>query len=142
MKAIKIVGHPILVVSLFLLVIIEGVHFGGFYVLYLLFGLTYAAPFALTAVGGIALMVLTLNLSIQKRPVLKPILYVVGWLMLLLSYAMFFNDGKNNHRETFETTVPIISFLLFGISSLCFLINMLQMIVNNNGKIHEELRAV
>jgi hypothetical protein len=79
MKVVKIIGHPIVVVCLFLLVIIEGVHFGGFYLLYLLFGLMYAAPFSLAALVGIGLEIVAYNLSMLKRPVLKPLMYLVGW---------------------------------------------------------------
>lgn len=142
MKVIKILGHPIVVMSLFLLVIIEGVHFGGFYLLYLLIGLMYAAPFSLAAVAGIALKVVAYNLTLEKRPVLKPVLYLAGWLLFILSYALFFNDSGNNHRETFETTAPFISFLLFSAGSLCFFINLLQMFMNSERKSQEDLRAI
>ena len=131
-----------LVLSLFLLVLIEGVHFGGFYVLYLFFGLTYAAPFALIALTGIAVMVSVFNSSFKKRPLLKPFLYLIGWIMLIISYVIFFTDNNNNHRETRETTVPIISFVLFGICSLCFLFNMFSWFVNKTGKKRENVRTV
>lgn len=134
MKLIKIIGHPVLVISLFLLVIIEGVHFGGFYLIYLLFGLMYAAPFALLAVAGIITLLIGYNLYKEKK-LMKAVLYFIGWLLLLLSYVVFFGDGKSNNAETFQTTVPILTFVLFGLSSFCFLLYILLVLKSKgNGK--------
>ncbi len=119
------IGHPVLLLSLFLLVMIEGEHFGGFYILYLFFGLMYLAPFTLLAIAGITTIVIGYNLKSEKQRV-KSVLYLIGWLLFIASYLVFFNDLKSNHRETFKTAVPILSFALFGLSSICFLINIAQ----------------
>ena len=133
MKLVKIIGHPVLVMSLFSLVIIEGEHFGGFYILYLFFGLTYFAPFAIAGLVGIATLIIGNNLSSERR-LIKSYLYLVGWLLLMASYLVFFQNSKNNHRETFETTGPIVSFVLFAISSICFLVNTVRLFIKANGK--------
>ncbi len=49
MKALKIIGHPVLLISLYLLLIIEGDQFGGFYLLYLVMAIPHGVPYAIVA---------------------------------------------------------------------------------------------
>jgi hypothetical protein len=141
MKLIKIMGHPVLVISLFLLVIIEGEHFGGFYVLYLLFGLVAGASYALIAIAGIVVMLLGYNFYKEKQ-LMKPILYLVGWILLLVSYVVFFGDGKNNNGETFHTRVPLITFVFFGLCSICLLINIVYLFLKVRDKSERSLKVI
>ena len=65
MKIIKWIGHPVIVICTFLLLITEGENFGGFYVLYLILALPHGALYAILASIGIASIVLGFN--IQKE---------------------------------------------------------------------------
>lgn len=68
MKTIKFIGHPISLMIIFMLLIIEGDHFGGFYLLYILMALPHAAGYALLAVAGIASLLLGFKIHPEKRP--------------------------------------------------------------------------
>jgi hypothetical protein len=121
MKAIKWIGHPVLLVIIYLLLIIEGDQFGGFFMLYLLLALPHFVPYALAAALGIACIVLGFNLRKGNYHSLKPMLFLSGYCLMILSLLVFFSKG--NKWETFELAIPILTFVIFGISSLCFLIN-------------------
>jgi hypothetical protein len=118
MKIIKWIGHPVVVIVLYLLLIIEGDEFGGFFMLYLLLSIPHLVPYALMAAAGLSLMVIAFNYKDQKMTSL--ISYLIGYTMMLTSLAIFFSKG--NKWKTFEPGLPLFSFILFGISSLCFVI--------------------
>lgn len=122
MKIIKIIGHPVLVMSMFLLVIISGQHFGGFYLLYILMGLPNGAPHALIALTGLITLFIGYKIYRSKPHVFKPILYVIG--VLIMSYALltFFENSQGYNNATFYQTVPLISLIIYGTCSLCCLI--------------------
>ena len=121
MKVIKIIGHPVLLMSIFLLLIIEGENFGGIYLIYLLFALPHALPYAIFALLGLVSVCFGLGLNILKQPIVKSILYLLGITQMILSLILFFNKGNKN--ETFHQAIPLISFLLFALITLCFIIN-------------------
>lgn len=121
MKAIKWIGHPVILVIIYLLLIIEGDQFGGFFLLYLLLALPHFVPYALAAALGIACIVLGFNLRKENYHSLKPVLFLFGYCLMILALLVFFFKG--NKWETFKLAIPTLSFVIFGISSLCFLIN-------------------
>jgi hypothetical protein len=118
MKIIKWVGHPVIVMVLFLLLIIEGDEFGGFFMLYLLLSLPHLVTYSLVAAAGLILMICAFNYRGSK--ITAAISYLTGYALMLLSLLIFFS--KDNKWKTFEPGVPLFSFILFGASSLCFLI--------------------
>jgi hypothetical protein len=127
MKIIQVIGHPVLLMSLFLLLMIEGENFGGFYLLYLLLALPHGATYAVIAVSGLIFIFIGYkSYRIMYNPI-KSILYFIGISFMILSLFIFFNKGNKN--ATFEEVVPLISFVLFGLSTTCLLINSIIMLL-------------
>jgi FtsH-binding integral membrane protein len=126
MKAIKILGHPVILMSIFLLLIIEGEEFGGIYLIYLLFALPHAAAYALLALFGLILV--TIGLA-RNRGASKPILYLVGITLMILSLVVFFSKG--NKTATFHQAIPLLTFLLFALMVSCFVINAIKLLTND-----------
>lgn len=50
MKMIKLFTHPVVIIIAFLLILINGEHLGGFYLLYILLGLPHGAVHSLLAI--------------------------------------------------------------------------------------------
>lgn len=126
MKLIKIIGHPVLVMSLFLLILISGEQFGGFYLLYLIMGLPYGAPHTLIALTGLLTMFIGYKIHPKQLPKIKPILYLLGDGFMATALFVFFWSSKGYNNSTFEQAVPLISLSLFGI---CVLSNLLLIIL-------------
>lgn len=119
MRAIKIIGHPIVVIGVFLFFIIEGDHFGGFYLLFLLFALPHGALYAITAVSGIASLIGGYQAKAIKW---KQTLYVSGLILMTISLFTFFNKSdKTGVDATFRDTIPLLSFILLCLSVACFI---------------------
>jgi hypothetical protein len=129
MKAVNILGHPVLLISIYLLLIIEGAQFGGLYILYLLLALPHGGNYAVLALTGIVLILLGYKIHWKNLYFLKPTLYLIGYCLMLLSLVFFF--AKGGKEGTFELTIPLLSFVLFGICSICFLIKTFQFLVRN-----------
>ena len=127
MKIIKILGHPIVLVTIFLLLIIEGAHFGGFYLLYLLLAIPHGATYAIMAVTGIILIVIAKGFITNNSNKLRAVLYLLGLLIMNASLVLFFSrNEKTGNMETFQGGVPLISFIVFGLIMLCFLVNIIM----------------
>ena len=58
MKLLKILGHPILLISIFPLLLIEGDKLGGPFLLYILLALPHGASYAVLAVLGVAILLI------------------------------------------------------------------------------------
>lgn len=74
----------------------------------------------------------------NKHYWLKSALMIAGIILLGLSLFVFFQKDRMRYNyETFEQTVPVISFVVFGITVLCGLINSVIQIaklpIQNNG---------
>ena len=66
MKMIKLFTHPVVIIIAFLLILISGEHLGGFYLLYILLGLSHGAVHSLLAIDGMAycfLLIINTNSS-------------------------------------------------------------------------------
>ncbi|MDQ3681601.1 MAG: hypothetical protein M3352_00845 [Bacteroidota bacterium] len=124
MKILKIVGHPVLIMSMFLLILISGEAFGGPYLLYLILGLPHGTDHAI--VGFLGLFCLFTSYKIyrnKKEHWSKPALALMGMLGLLFSLYIFFSNDKMRYNySTFEQTVPLFSLALFGLCIICGLI--------------------
>lgn len=138
MKVIKILGNPVLAMSLFLLIIIEGKRFGGVYLLYILISLPHGAPYAIIGILGLMSLLIGYNITNRKENLIKPMLYLIGTVLLILSLVVFFTkDPKGNNDATFEQAVPLISLLLFSISVICLLLQTIIKLTRiNNDKVN------
>ena len=129
MKALKIIGHPVLLISLYLLLIIEGDQFGGFYLLYLVMAIPHGVPYAIVALIGLLCVFTGYKVYRTKTHFIKPTLYLLGFIIMLFSLVLFF--GKGNKWSTFELTVPLLTFIIFGVCSLCFLVNAFYLFIES-----------
>lgn len=125
MKAIKTLTHPYLLIASFLLIVISGKHFGGFYIVYLSMALFHFGIHAVLALVGIFILVTSQSIYRRRRLFLiETILNMAGLLCLFLSLFLFFyNDAKQYNWGTFEQTVPICSLCLFVLLSVGFILS-------------------
>ena len=119
MRAVRILGHPVAVISFFLLVLISGQHFGGFYLLYILMGLPFGASHAIIAMVSLSLMVFSYKVKSDRSPVLKSMLSFVGSMCMVLALYVFFQGSKGYNDSTFQQVVPLASFFFFAVGILC-----------------------
>jgi hypothetical protein len=130
MKTLKWIGHPVLFVIIYLLLIIEGDHFGGFFILYLLLTLPHLVPYAVVSAFGIIGVVIGYNIEKEKQLKLKLMCYFIGFCLMILALILFF--AKGNKWETFNYILPTVIFIIFGICGLCFLLNAIRLLQMNN----------
>lgn len=123
MKTFKTLTHPALLIVSFLLLLISGQHFGGFYLLYLLLGLPKGGLHTLIAVMGIIFLVFAyLKYSRAKKYKIESVINIAGASCLILSLIIFFyNDRTDYNSGTFSQVVPLITFMLFGFLALLFI---------------------
>jgi hypothetical protein len=133
MKIIKIIGHPVSVMCMYLLLLISGESFGGFYVLYIVLGLPHGVPDAIVSTLGLGIMLLGYKIYRNKFHPVKPALYFLGDTVMIIGLVLFFQTTKGYNNATFHQAVPLFSFALFG---LCVLCNVLLSVVllSQNGK--------
>lgn len=121
MKVLKFIGHPVVVITVFLLIMISGEAFGGPYLLYLILGAPHGAAYSLTAIAGIALLCLTLTKL--KIKFISFILTFAGIVLLFCSIVLFFQGDRLRYNEdSFVQTVPKFTMVLFGFCTLCSLL--------------------
>jgi hypothetical protein len=123
MKLLNWIGHPVVLVVVYLLLVIEGDNFGGYFAVYLILALPHGALYAMFSAIGIGLIVYGFNLAKEpKQAWLKSGCYIMGFVLMVLGLCVFFSKG--NKWETFESLLPLTTFSFFGITSVCFLINL------------------
>ena len=132
MKLVRLFGHPIVLIIIYLLLIIEGDNFGGFFVLYLILSLPHGALYAVLAALGIASLIVAFNFKNNFRNWITAILYLFGYILMIVSLLVFF--AKGNKWESFTLGIPLMSFILFGLTSLFFLFNSITIILRDIGK--------
>jgi hypothetical protein len=132
MKVIKWIGHPVVLICVYLLFITEGENFGGFYMLYLMLSLPHGVPYAVLAALGIASVVFGFNLN-KKYPFwIKPLFYLVGLILMVSSLINFFATGDQS--GTFEDAVPLTTFIIVCVCLLCFFITALSLFQKPHSK--------
>ena len=133
MKLIKIVGHPVSVMCVYLFLLISGKSFGGFYALYILLGLSHGVLDSIVSMSGILVMLLGYSVYRQRFSPAKPALYLLADAVMIIGLFLFFQTTKGYNDATFQQTVPLITFVLFGICVLC---NILLSVIlfTQNGK--------
>jgi len=123
MKPLNIITHPYLLIASFLLILISGEQFGGFYALYLLLALPHGSTYALAAVVGIALLIYCRSTRKKERWMLSSLLNIVASALLFTSLLLFFENDTHGYNDgTFKQLVPQITLALFGIISILFII--------------------
>ena len=133
MKTLKWIGHPVVFVITYLLLIIEGDRFGGFFMLYLLLTLPHLVPYSVFSAFGIIAIVVGFNIKKVKFQKIKLIFYFIGFCLMVLALVIFFSKG--NKWQTFNYMLPTSIFIIFGICGLCFLLNTIrQLWVDNHLK--------
>jgi hypothetical protein len=122
MKAIKFITHPYTLITSFLMILISGEHWGGFYLLYILLGLPYGAVHSLLAFFGVIILVLIQNkYKGVKVHLFKYIANIVGLSLLILSLFLFFYRDKSHYNiATFYQTVPQFMLCIFTIIAISF----------------------
>lgn len=120
MRVVNFIGHPLFLIIAFLILIIEGDHFGGNYILYLFMGIPDGQLFAIA--GGIGAAFIIAGRFV-KQSGWKQILDVIGILLMIISLVIFFSrSDKTGVDATFHDTVPLVSFINLCISIICFII--------------------
>ena len=119
MKVVNLIGHPVSVMCTFLLLLISGHSFGGFYAIYLLFGLPHGVPHAIISVAGLALMLLGYKIYRKRFNPAKPALYIAANALMIIGLVSFFQSSKGYNDPTFYQAVPLISFAIFGLCVVC-----------------------
>ncbi len=120
MKIIKILTHPYTVIISLFIILINGEGFGGFFILYLLFGLPYAVIHSLLALLGVVLLLANYsNYRGKKEGLPNYAIEIMGVLLLILSiFIFFYRDKQHYNYGTFVQLVPVITLILFAIIAL------------------------
>jgi len=91
MKAINYITHSTVLIISFMLVLISGQQFGGFYLLYIMLALPHGGLHAILAVMGIAVLIFS-NYKYKRQfsYLIEPLLNITGAALLFLSLFLFF----------------------------------------------------
>lgn len=129
MNIIKIIGHPVLVMSIYLLLLISGESFGGFYAFYLLIGLPHGVADSIVSTCGMITMFIGYKIYRRNFNPIKPFLYILGNGIMIYGLFMFFKSSKGYNNATFHQTAPLISFGLFGLCILCNIVYAISLLL-------------
>ncbi|MEP7375292.1 MAG: hypothetical protein ABI675_17965 [Chitinophagaceae bacterium] len=123
MKVIYILTHPVLVLSLFCTIMINGESFGGPYLLYVLMAIPHGGIHAILALTGAGIILFGYGkYHRQSKFIIDPLLNIIGTFSLYLSLLFFFYRSWDYNEGTFAQTVPLLSIALFGAASFGSLI--------------------
>ena len=130
MKSINIINNPVVLVTVFCLILISGEHWGGFYLLYILLGLPHGALHSIAAVAGITILLFS-NYKYKRTftHVAEPLINITGVVLLGLSlFFFFYTDSNQYNHSTFRETVPLIILALFTLLAVSFfIINLMKL---------------
>jgi predicted permease len=132
MKVIKWIGHPVVLICVYLLFITEGENFGGFYMVYLMLALPHGVPYAVLAALGIGCVVFGFNLNKKHTYWIKPLSYLIGLILMVSSLINFFATGDQS--GTFENRVPLATFVIVCVCLFCFFLSALSLFQNPRSK--------
>ncbi|CAN5396050.1 hypothetical protein BH10BAC2_BH10BAC2_46390 [soil metagenome] len=122
MRLRNIITHPLAVMISFMIVLISGEHVGGFYIIYLLIGVTHGTIASLLGMAGIALLVPGLLMAQRKQASSIYLLNIIGAICMIVSlFLFFFNDEQRYNINTFYQFVPSCTIILFCLLTLIFL---------------------
>lgn len=118
----NIIRHPLAVMISFMIVLISGEHVGGFYIIYLLMGITHGTVHSLLGMAGIALLVPGLLTPQRRQASSIYLLNIIGAICMILSlFLFFFNDEQRYNISTFYQFIPFCTIILFYFLALLFL---------------------
>ncbi len=118
-KMVRILTHPILLILSFCFLIISGEAMGGFFLIYLLFGLPHGGLHSILGFAGIALLIIALYSSKHNHK--SEVLQITGALCFAGSLICFFTQpGASYNYDTFYQTVPLSTIILFTVLLLFF----------------------
>lgn len=125
MKIFKIITHPATIIICFLLVLINGENWAGFFLMYILLGLSHGAIHSILAVTGIGILLFSFfKYKKQFMYRAESVLNIFGALLLFLSLFLFFYRDKDNYNiATFYQTIPVLVISIFGLLLIIFLVN-------------------
>lgn len=123
MRIIRIITNPYTLIISFLIIIISGEHLGNFYFTYLLLALPHFGIYAILALIGIVLILITYHTKKTNASLIEPILNLAGILLLLASvFIFFYTDDEHYNYGTFYQVVPQITLILFLIIALASIV--------------------
>ena len=122
MRLFKTFLSPLFVILSFLLIVISGEQTGGFYFSYLWRAIPHGNSYALLAIFGIVILLLTALGPVSSKTLLTPILNQSGALLLLMSIYIFFaGDSTGYNTSTFFQVVPLITIIIFLLLVIWFI---------------------
>ena len=122
MKVIKLFGHPVMTICLFLVILISGESIGGVYLFYLLLALPHGLIHSILAIMGIILLLVSYTSIKNVGNLAKTYINITGIFLLGFSiFSFFYNDKEHYNYGSFNSTPFWITFSLFAISALCLL---------------------
>lgn len=142
MKIIKIIGHPVSVMSMYLLLLISGQSFGGFYILYIFLGLPHGVPDAIVSTFGLGTMFLGYKIYRKEFNPVKPLLYIIGNAVMILGLILFFQNTKGYNDATFHQAFPLFTFAVFGICVLCNIFLSVRLFIHKSDNKGKDLHSV
>ncbi len=119
MKIVNVIGHPVSVMSMYLLLIISGESIGGFYTLFVFMRLFHGVPDAFVSALGLGAMLLGYKICRKEYHPIKTGLYLLGSGLMIIGLVMFFETTDGHNNPTFHKAVPLFTFTLFGLFILC-----------------------
>ncbi|WP_018615712.1 hypothetical protein [Segetibacter koreensis] len=135
MKIINVLTNPYTIIISFFIIIISGEHVGNFYITYLLLALPHFSIYAITALAGIVLILITFHSKKTAVSVSEPILNLLGVLLMLASiFTFFYTDYEHYNYGTFYQLVPQITLILFLLIALTTIVAAIIKIYKTVGK--------
>lgn len=131
MIALKFITHPLTLIISFITLLISGQHIGGFYIVYLILGLSHASIHSILGFTGIGLLLFG-NIKSKHWDKHFVIIFVnlAGIIFMWTSLFLFFyNDHDNYNIATLYESVPLTLILIFFLISFSsFVCNVLLLI--------------
>lgn len=122
MKILRTILHPWIIISLFFIILITGESIGGVYLFYLLLALPHGLVHSILGFAGV-ISLLVGYYRINNDNLFRKTLLILGVICMCLSlYYFFHNDRHNYNYGSFNTPAFWITFLLFFVSALVFIV--------------------
>lgn len=138
MKIIKIITNPYLLILSFILILISGESFGGFYLLYILLALPHGGIHAILAVLGIGMLLFGFHKYKRQRIYrIESIFNIIGALLLFFSIFFFFYNDEGYNDATFQQVMPLVSIAIFSLLLISFLAFNIFYNPDGRGAIHD-----
>lgn len=122
MKTLRTVLHPWVIISLYFIILITGESIGGVYLFYLLLALPHGLVHSILGFAGVV-FILVGYYKVNNNIIFRKFVLILGVACMCLSlYYFFHNDTQNYNYGSFNTPAFWITFLLFVVSALVFVV--------------------